>query len=629
MVRTHHRLSSAVVLAGLVVATLCSTRPSPVTAEPLPTTAFQVVAPQRLADTRDAVCTCTVVDASTIRVVVAGRDGVAADIAAAALTITAVAPTAVGFVTVFPTGQARPGTSTLNLTAGATTSNSTIVPVGDGGAIDLYFSVATQLAVDITGGFTAADTATAGRFHPTAPARLRDTRDGGSAPLGLGESITVPLPGDVPADAIALAVNVTSVKAAHSGFLTGYAAGSEPPTTSFMNPDGSGAARAASTILPISADGLTISTTAGGHIVVDLVGWFTGPSADDSADGLYVPVPAGRLLDTRSAGSRLWAGGTRELAAPVLPAAAVVTNLTMILPDRSGFVTAFPAGTTRPATSSVNAPFRNAITPNLAITTLSDRGTAYFSSGGSDLLVDLMGYFTGTPVTATQPVPSNTAPKPRVLMVGDSTLYGLTEVPRTQGALRGFTPVLDAKPCRRLVVTSCKSHFTLQIPNMAIEAIAAAPGTYDIVVIKTGYNDTAPGFDVAIAKIVAGARAKGARLVLWLTYSESTKAGRYDAQNAALRAAAASPAFPDLVVADWRAYASKSVGWYASDRLHLMTLGNWATSDYISRWVAATSQLPCPVPWTVGGSIAPRCPSPDAYAAATGTTPALKSLYGT
>lgn len=596
---------------------------------PLPSTdtaAFSAIAPVRLADTREAECGCTVLDAHTIRVVVAGRDGIAADISAAALTITATSTPGQGYVTVYPSGTQRPNTSTLNLPGGAATSNSTIIPVGDGGAVDVYSTSPTGLIVDATGTFTDAASATTGRFVPVAAARILNTR--GGAPLPVNGSVTVPLPVGVDLDAVAVAVNVTSVSAFTRGFVSGYAAGAEAVATSFMNPDGTGRARAAAVILPVSADGFTIDTTTGGHLIVDLVGWFTGPSAVDSTDGLLVALTPTRLLDTRVDLPHTFAWGTRELPLPVSPIAAVVTNLTMVAPDTAGYVTAYPAGTALPSTSSVNAPFRNSVVPNLAITPVSDRGTAYFSSHGTDLIIDLTGYFTGTPATAALPVPPNPAPVPRVLMVGDSTLYGLTEVPRTQQAFRGFTPVLEAKPCRRLVSTSCKSRFTLQIPTTALVAIEAAPGTFDAVVIKTGYNDSATTLERDVRKIVDASRAKGAKIIIWMTYSESTKPGWYDNHNAILRRLAGSAAYPDLVVADWRAFASKSATWYASDRLHLTTLGNWATADYLSRWIASLSHLPCPMPWTVGGSINNPCPNPDAVAAFTGTVPGLKALYG-
>jgi hypothetical protein len=529
---------------------------------------------------------------------------------------------------VFPSGQARPETSTLNLVTGEDASNSTIVSVGASGSIDLFASVATELIVDITGVFRPAAVASGGRFRPTVPSRLLDTRSTAAAGLEPGASVTVPLPAGVASDARAVVVNVTSVGAMRRGFLTGYAAGAAPPATSFLNTDGNGVARAASVILAVSAGGVTIATSAGGHVLVDLVGWFTGDSAQPASDGLLVAVAPTRLLDTRSDLPRVWAAGTRELPLSLTNAAALVTNVTAVETDGVGFVTAYPAGTPLPPTSSLNVARRNKTTPNLAITTVSTRGTAYYSNRGTDLIVDLTGYFTGAPGEAGEPVPPNVAPVPRVLMIGDSTLGGLVAIKPAQSALRGFTPLLDARGCRLLVHPSCTSRLTPVAPNTALEAINGASGSFDIVVIKTGYNDAARDFAWSAGIIIDAARAKGAQEIIWLTYSESTTAGSYNVRNAYLKSLVGTPEFPDLAVADWRAYASASSGWYADDRVHLSTLGVWATADYISRWVTHVSHLPCPLPWTVGAPVDNPCPSPDDIVLATSTTPNLRALYG-
>ena len=213
-----------------------------------------------------------------------GRDGIASGITAAAVTITAAAPAGTGFVTVYPAGTLRPETSILNLQAGHDTANSGIVPVSASGAIDVYANVATHLIVDVTGTFTPTASATAGRFEPVSPTRLLDTRAQGGAALAPGGQITVALPSAVSADATAVAVNVTSVGAPTAGFFSAFPAGQAASNASFMNPDGSGAPRAAHVIVPVSSGGFTIATTSGGHVIVDLVGWFTGPSAAELRD---------------------------------------------------------------------------------------------------------------------------------------------------------------------------------------------------------------------------------------------------------------------------------------------------------------------------------------------------------
>ena len=271
------------------------------------------VGPLRLADTRQADCGCARLDPNTIRVSLSGRPGIPSGITAAAITVTAADALVGAFVTAWPAGGARPDTSTVNVRPGHAVANSAIIPIGVDGSIDVFASVSTAMIIDVSAVFVTAPSAAAGRFVPTPPTRLLDTRDG-AGPLPVGGTVTVPLPVGVPADALALMVNVTSVDARIPGFLTGRAAGTSATTTSFLNPDGGGAPVAASVILPASSTGVTIDTTSGGQVVVDLVGWFTGSSTTVSTSGLFVATSPTRLLDSRASAPRLWRAGTRELA---------------------------------------------------------------------------------------------------------------------------------------------------------------------------------------------------------------------------------------------------------------------------------------------------------------------------
>ncbi|MGH9133107.1 MAG: SGNH/GDSL hydrolase family protein [Ilumatobacteraceae bacterium] len=629
------RTVASTLLIGAVAVAFLPPAPPPLAASSAPAivgspSRYTPVGPVRLADTRNAGCGCTRLDASTIRVQIAGRDGIGTGVTAAAVTITATRSAATGFVTVHPAGTARPETSILNLTAGHDTANSGIVPLSASGAIDVYANVATDLVVDVTGTFTASASSRAGRFTPVAPARLRDTRSPGEAPGGLapGGRVTVALPPGVAADATAVAVNVTSVEAPVAGFLTAFPAGTAGSDTSFMNPDGSGGPRAAAVIVPVSPAGFTIAATSGGHVIVDLVGWFTGPSAPSSSTGLFVPTAPTRVLDTRHDQPRVWRAGTRELGLATPAAGAIVTNVTITRSDDAGFVTAYPAGTPRPDTSTVNATTRDDSVPNLAITRVAARGTAYFSDRGTDLIVDITGYFSDSPVASPLAVPANDRPPSRVLIVGDSTLAAVRFVTGSQDAMRGFDPVLDAEPCRRLIFTSCLSNTTFRVPNTAYEAITTTPGWIDVVVIMTGYNDWFDDFGFAFDTIVGASRAKGARQVVWLTYSEGgespTAIRAYRQNNADLWAVAALPGYADVAVADWNGYSHRGDNWVGPDGIHLTTRGAYGLADYFSRWIAHLEGRPCTAPWAAGGPLDDPCPNPDG----TGRATDIRSVYG-
>lgn len=603
-------------VAALAVAVLAGVPPVPVSAGQPATSIYVPVGPLRLADTRGDACGCTPLGTGTISVAVTEHADVPDTAVAAAVTITALPTGAPAFVSAYPGGTPRPLASTLNTNPARVVANSAIVPLGADGSLEVFSKLPGDVIVDVTGVFVPAAVSSAGRFEPTSPRRLIDTRAG--APLAPGGELTVVLPPGVAADASALALNVTSVGDTRPGHLSARPAGAPAGTpTSFVNLNGSGAAVAAAVIVPASPNGVTITSFGGGHVVVDVVGWFTGPSAPESADGLFVPATPRRALDTRVTAPRLQPGGTIEIAAPA-GAAAVVTNVTAVDADWQGYVSAYPAGTARPSTSTVNPGFHDHIVANLAITRASDRGLAYFALGGTDLVVDVTGFFTGTPVAATQPNPGNPDRPPRVLVVGDSAMAALDVFTDSYRALAGADFVVDSDNCRRLVHPSCRSDVTLRIPNTALEAIQAAPGNFDIVYMDVGHNDwNDPDFAWQVDTIMQAARSKGAKVVLWATYTEQVRieggaAEAYAWNNAMLRAL--DPQYPDMIVADWSTYSSWHPDWFW-DGTHMYRAGAFGAADYIARWTAAITHRPCPAPWEPGGPIDTPCPHPDAVGA--------------
>lgn len=596
-----------------------------------PASAFEPVGPHRLTDTRQADCSCERLGGQTIRVRIGETELVPQRITAAAVTVTVTRAASAGFASVYPSGTSRPTASTVNFPERGSSANSTIVGVGADGAVEVYTSVAADVIVDVTGVFSSPEDAASGRFVALSPTRILDGRDSDAAVgrMDPGASATIALPTSVPPDATAVAVNVTSIWAPQRGYLSGFAAGGDVPATSFLNVDGSGSPVAAAAILPVSADGFTILNNAGGRLAVDITGYFTGASAPTSNAGLFVATDPTRLLDTRLEQRRLWADGAIEVASPYTDAAALVTNVTVTRTDAAGFVTAYPAGVPRPVVSALNAGRRDQTIPNAAITPASTRGVGYYGSLSTDLIVDMNGYFTGTPVAATQPIPANTTVPRRVLMVGDSTLAVVRNVRATQDSFVGFDPVLDAQGCRRLVWPSCYSDSDFRTPNTVEEAILGTPGVVDVVVIMAGYNDWHDPFGSFVDTIMRASRSKGARDVVWLTFSEgrqpgssATAIGVYAENTRDLWASA--PRHPDLVVADWRTYNSRSVGWMAADGVHLSTRGGYGLADYISRWIAHLDGRACTAPLEPGGTPQTPCPSPNTMT----RVPNIAGLHG-
>jgi hypothetical protein len=375
------------------------------------TARFVPTPPCRLADQRSGLNT-VVLDAQIVRVVVRGQCGVPADATAVALTVTVDSSTTpgAGYVSVWPEGQPIPTASIINYYAGQVRANGAIVGIQAPGTIAVLRSNSAPVIVDVTGWFVPVTTSAAGRFVPIASTRVLDTRQPPrSLAMEPGETITVPIPA-VPTDASAVALTVTLTESTGPGYFTVTPSGAPPSTTSVVNADGPRQTRAAGSIVAVSPAGIDVYSSSGGHLIVDVTGWFTGDSAPDLADGLFVAADAPRrLIDTRS-GNPVWPGGTIEIANVDPNAAALALNVALVNPMRATYLTAYAARQPLPVASSVNATGAGEIAASMAITPVSTAGLGVYSSGGSDVVVDLAGWFVGAPGDAPGGPPLNRRP---------------------------------------------------------------------------------------------------------------------------------------------------------------------------------------------------------------------------
>lgn len=240
---------------------------------------------------------------------------------------------------------------------------------------------------------------------PVAPARLLDTRQAGDdGYVCPGRSITVPVAGHggVPATgATAAVLNVTAIAAGRPGFVTVWPAGSARPTASNLNLTRAGQVRANQVVVPLGADGaVQVYAQSGAHVAVDVAGWF-GPSGPASA-GRVVALDPARLLDTRvDPGGPLAGGVARDVqvtgrgGVPAASAAAALVNVTATDASAAGFVTAWPTGSARPGTSTVNMSGPGEVAPNLALVPLAPDGRlSLFANVTTDVVVDVVGYVT-------------------------------------------------------------------------------------------------------------------------------------------------------------------------------------------------------------------------------------------
>ena len=246
---------------------------------------FYPLAPCRIADTRTdgSPLGGPVLTAEQIRTfpVLLSNCGLPVSAKAYSMNITAVPRTALGYLTVWPSGQVQPLVSTLNATTGATTANGAIIPAGNNGDISVFAKNDTDLVIDVNGYF--APPATGGlSLYDVLPCRIRDTRnDGGSN--GMSGIIGVRVTGglcDVAYNAQAFVTNATVVPqsvqnaAATLGWLTLYPEGQDRPTVSTLNAvDGQVTSNLA--IVPAGSAGLVdVFATNWTHFILHISGYF-------------------------------------------------------------------------------------------------------------------------------------------------------------------------------------------------------------------------------------------------------------------------------------------------------------------------------------------------------------------
>ena len=424
----------ALIVAGLLLASTAFVvgAATPVSAAVTTSAYVPLAVPQRLFDSRESAALGA---GSTITVSVAGAAPLPAvgAVTAAVLNVTVVGPAGAGFWTVWPHGVARPTASNINidellaLTGGNVAApNLVTVPVSVDGAVDVFSSSGGQVLVDLLGYYTPAASASSGRFLPLqTPSRVLDTRNG--ALFDGGEARSVTIPGAAGATAVALNVTALSVI---PGFWQLFAAGATQPTTSNLNsPSGLGAIVANQAIVPVDAAGaITVYSQSGGHLLIDLVGIYTGSAAPSATEGLFVPLDSPtRLVDTRDPLMNPLGAGNRPLPGwrfdvPVDSAlgrsdiSAVALNATITETLTVGFVSVITAGAVAsgavPGTSTMNVMRPGQTLANHAIVPVSGRGFTMFAQGGGHLIADVAGYFIGAPAAATFGAPANADPTP-------------------------------------------------------------------------------------------------------------------------------------------------------------------------------------------------------------------------
>lgn len=384
---------------------------------------YTSVTPQRILDTRPGSTLTTdgrntpLGPNGTFDLQVVNKAGVpATGVSAVVLNVTAITPTAPGFVAAYPAGSTFSGTSNLNFVAKQTVANLVTVKVGDAGKVTLLNSAGTtNLAVDIQGWYSDGENAVVGgEFKALTPVRALDTRpttpanspnDGVNNIVGPGQTITLDVVGFGPDAAAAIVLNLTVTGPTGAGFISAYPTGGEAPEVSNVNFT-KGQTVANLSIVRVGFDG-TISIfnkSNSTHILADVAGYFTAADTTGTT-GRFQALTPSRILDTRAAigtptiakvgpGQQISVQITGRGRVPTSGVSAVVMNVTAVAPTSAGFLTVFPSGVGRPTASNVNF-VAGRVVPNSVIVKLGTDGkvTVYNHAGSTHVLFDVAGWY--------------------------------------------------------------------------------------------------------------------------------------------------------------------------------------------------------------------------------------------
>jgi hypothetical protein len=341
----------------------------------------------------------------------------AAGVGAVVLNLTATVPTADTYLTAYPSLQARPVASNLNVRKGATVANMVTVRLSDLGSLDIYNNAgSTHVIADVIG-YYPDDTSFVGpwphgsAFHTVPARRILDTRAGSNQPTWPAESkvVIADFGPAVNPFITALAVNITVTAPQYAGYLAAWGTGpSAEAWVSTLNFT-PGSTVSNMSLVPVSPGGPGLPTfeifnRSDGFVdlVVDVFGYY---EYSDQTGGLHFrPSQPVRIVDTRTGkGTTKLGAGTATITTPSAligpESRALVTNTTLVAPAHPTYLTLWPAvAGPRPGVSNVNA-LAGQVVASSTVTQIAAGGkfNLYNNVGTTNALVDVAGTFAAYP----------------------------------------------------------------------------------------------------------------------------------------------------------------------------------------------------------------------------------------
>jgi len=389
---------------------------------------YPLAHPLRLLDTRAGQAGCdapgAMLPGGTARTqAVAGRtcDGLTISAGAKAITgnITTV-QSGGGYLTLYLSDGQQPLAANSNYSPNEVINNVFTTGVGADGAFKIFALNATDVVVDITG-YYAPPAAGGLYFHPLPkPIRLMDTRAGqtGCTTPGVvlaGNTDTPQLARltcggvTIPAAALAIVGNATTVSSMGPGYLTLFPASATRPLAASSNYGTNQVVNGPFTV-GLSASGeFNIYTYAATHLVVDVLGYYSNEASDVNGAGLlFNPLSAPvRLLDTRTGQTACFTPGA-PLAAnteqpqmargicqgKTIPAAALaITGNATVVNTQGGYLTLWPSNAAKPLAAASNFNPGQVFNRHFMVGLGTDGAFKMYSLLQTVLVIDVSGFF--------------------------------------------------------------------------------------------------------------------------------------------------------------------------------------------------------------------------------------------
>ncbi|MEO6725289.1 MAG: hypothetical protein ABIP14_08300, partial [Blastocatellia bacterium] len=340
-----------------------------------------------------------------------------------------------GYLTLYPSGAARPTVASINYNPNEIVNNVFTVGLGAAdGAFNIFALNATDVVIDVTG-YYAPPAAGGLYFHPLpAPVRLLETRAGlpqpvvgcvqPGAPLQSGadslQTATTACTG-IPAAARAIVGTATTVSPQGGGYLTLFPADASRPLIGSSNYDTNQIVNGPFTTGLSPSGQFKVFTLATTELVIDVLGYYSTEVTDANGAGLlFTPLahPV-RLLETRNNlafpgcfkpnaplnGNQVYTQPARGVCDGVtIPATAlgVVGNATTVSPQGGGYLTLWPTTAAQPTVATANYNTGEIVNRHFIVGLGNADGVFnLFSFATTDLVIDVSGYF--IPLPANQP----------------------------------------------------------------------------------------------------------------------------------------------------------------------------------------------------------------------------------